>query len=113
MSSTLGTAAKACGINKTDNGNWSVEPVELFRVFPPVATEGNVADNVAKQRETTRETTARLDAEIESLTARLDAGIESLKATETLLRTKLKDTRHQLAEIYAHSLFSFVSPPFP
>ena len=54
MTFTLSTAAKACGINKTavlkaiktgrlsgtrtDNGNWSIEPVELFRVFPPVAT---------------------------------------------------------------------------
>ena len=53
MTFTLGTAAKACGINKTtvlkaiktgrlsgtrnDEGNWSIEPVELFRVFPPVA----------------------------------------------------------------------------
>jgi hypothetical protein len=53
MSFTLGTAAKACGINKstilkaiktgrlsgtrTDDGNWSIEPVALFRVFPPVA----------------------------------------------------------------------------
>jgi hypothetical protein len=54
MSYTLATAAAACGVNKStilraikagkvsavrdEHGQWQVEPAELHRVYPPVAT---------------------------------------------------------------------------
>ena len=102
MTFTLGTAAKACGINKTtvlkaiknrrlsasrtDTGNWAIEPVELFRVFPPVAD--TVADTVVGQQETTPQATA-FEAEIL---------ISSLKQTVGLLRAKLEDIRQDRDE---------------
>jgi excisionase family DNA binding protein len=59
MSYTLATAAAACGVNKStilraikagkisavrdEHGQWQVEPAELHRVYPPVATPGTDA----------------------------------------------------------------------
>jgi hypothetical protein len=59
MSYTLATAAAACGMNKStilraikagkisavrdEHGQWQVEPTELHRVYPPVATPGTDA----------------------------------------------------------------------
>lgn len=53
---TLGTAAKACGLNKSTvlraikagkvsavrdpHGQWAIDPAELHRVYPPVADDG-------------------------------------------------------------------------
>jgi hypothetical protein len=61
---TLGTAAQACGLNKStvlcaikagkvsatrdEHGQWQIDPAELHRVYPPVAS--NVAEQRSEQR---------------------------------------------------------------
>jgi excisionase family DNA binding protein len=92
-SHTLGAAAKATGVAKStiyraikagrisasrsETGDWSIDPAELHRVFPPVAT----GDAVAVERDATPDT------------GRLDAEITNLREMGALLRAQLEDTR--------------------
>lgn len=87
MTYTLGTAAKATGLakstvlraikagritaNKTDTGDWSIDPAELHRVFPPAE----------------RGTGATPDA------THLEAELRGLREVTALLRAQLDDTR--------------------
>ena len=90
MTYTLGTAAKAAGVakstiyrairagrisaTKTDTGDWSIDPAELHRVFPP---------SLASPPEQTSSTDL----------ARLEIELAALKETATLLRSQLDDVR--------------------
>ncbi|WP_248633984.1 DNA-binding protein [Novosphingobium nitrogenifigens] len=106
MAYTLGEAAKATGISKAsisrainsgrisatkkDDGSFSIEPVELHRVYPPKsAVPVSVTVN-----ETIRNTDAdaRNTSDSNVLQARLDAALEQLRDRD---RT-VEDLRHRL-----------------
>lgn len=106
MAYTLGEAAKATGISKAsisrainsgrisaikkDNGSFSIEPVELHRVYPP--------KSAAPVTETTTGTTRKGDADTRNgsdsnvLQARLDAALEQLRDRDGTI----DDLRHRL-----------------
>lgn len=89
---TLGTAAKAAGKNKSTilraikngvisvtkrpQGDYQIDPAELHRVYPPVAS--GVAAQPATHLGATPDTTL-LQAEIRELQAKLEAAEERLK----------------------------------
>jgi hypothetical protein len=93
---TLGTAATAAGLSKStihraikagrisatknDTGDWSIDPAELHRVFPPVTVEP-----VPLERDAT--------PQLEALVAKLEAEITALKSVSDLLRSQLDDVR--------------------
>lgn len=99
MAYTLGEAAKATGISKAsisrainsgrisatkkDDGSFSIEPVELHRVYPPKSA----APVSSTDHETIRNTS---DSNV--LQARLDAALEQLRDRD---RT-VEDLRHRL-----------------
>jgi hypothetical protein len=92
MYESLGKAATAAGVSKstilraikahrisavqTDIGDWTIDPAELHRVFPPVRT----ADRVTGRGETATETA-------------LTGQIEALRQVSELLRRQLDDVR--------------------
>ena len=93
---TLGTAATAAGLSKStihraikagrisatknDTGDWSIDPAELHRVFPPVTDEP-----VPLERDAT--------PKLEAMVAKLEAEITALKGVSDLLRSQLVDVR--------------------
>ena len=93
---TLGMAATAAGLSKStihraikagrisatkaDTGDWSIDPAELHRVFPPVTVEPVPSE---------RDATPKLDAVV----AKLEAEITALKSVSDLLRSQLDDVR--------------------
>jgi len=93
---TLGMAATAAGLSKstihraikagrisatkTDTGDWSIDPAELHRVFPPVTV-----DPVPPERDAT--------PELQVVVAKLEAEIIALKGVSDLLRSQLDDVR--------------------
>ena len=97
---TLGTAAKAAGLNKStvlraiksgkisatknEHGEWQIDPAELHRVYPPVADAPRRTS--AEQRHATP---GQADA-----TALLEAQIASLKDVAALMREQLQDIRN-------------------
>ncbi len=98
MALTLAEAAQACGVNRSTvlraiksgkisgtrdvNGSWTVEAVELHRVFPPVS------DVQGKHR------AAHQVAEVVQ-TAALEAQIVGLQQLNALLREQLDHWREQ------------------
>ena len=101
MTYTLGTAAKATGTSKStifraikagrisatrkETGDWSIDPAELHRVFPPVRDGEKRAGNAAVERGATALERAEK--------AVLEAQITTLRDTADLLRGQLEDTR--------------------
>ena len=95
---TLGTAAKATGLNKStvlraiksgkisaakdEHGEWQIDPAELHRVYPPVAD--------APRRTSAEQRHATLGA---ADAAALEAQIASLKYVAALMREQLEDVR--------------------
>ncbi|MGP0091148.1 MAG: hypothetical protein ACLPKB_14485 [Xanthobacteraceae bacterium] len=93
---TLGTAATAAGLSKStihraikagrisatknDTGDWSIDPAELHRVFPPVTDEP-----VPLERDAT--------PKLEAVVAKLEGEITALKGVSDLLRSQLHDVR--------------------
>jgi hypothetical protein len=93
---TLGTAATAAGLSKStihraikagrisatknDTGDWSIDPAELHRVFPPVTVEP-----VPLERDAT--------PQLEAMVAKLEVEITALKGVSDLLRCQLDDVR--------------------
>jgi len=83
MSYTLAEAAQACGVNRStilrsikagkisgqqdESGAWSVEPVELHRVFAPIAAEATPK-------------AVHQDAQTDALVAELRAQLAELRA---------------------------------
>lgn len=106
MAYTLGEAAKATGISKAsisrainsgrisaakrDDGSFSIEPVELHRVYPPKSS----ATGSETPSETTRnaEGDARNTSDSNVLQARLDAALEQLRDRDGTI----DDLRHRL-----------------
>jgi hypothetical protein len=106
MAYTLGEAAKATGISKAsisrainsgrisaiknEGGSFSIEPVELHRVYPPKS----FAMVVETLSETTRNTEVGLGNTLNSnvLQARLDAALEQLRDRDGTI----DDLRHRL-----------------
>lgn len=93
MAYTLGEAAKATGISKAsisravssgrisatkkENGSFSIEPVELHRIYPPksaVPVSTTVPETAPSDERNTRNT-----ADSNVLQARLDAALEQLR----------------------------------
>jgi hypothetical protein len=106
MAYTLGEAAKATGISKAsisrainsgrisaikkDDGSFSIEPVELHRVYPPKSAAPVVETVVGTQRNTDADTRNGSDSNV--LQARLDAALEQLRDREGTI----DDLRHRL-----------------
>lgn len=106
MAYTLGEAAKATGVSKAsisravnsgrvsatkkDDGSFSIEPVELHRVYPPksAAPVTEAADETI--RNTKGDTRNGPDSNV--LQARLDAALEQLRDREGTI----DDLRHRL-----------------
>lgn len=92
MAYTLGEAAKAVGKSKAtlskavksgrlsatrkEDGSFSIEPVELYRVYPPLPETGN------PEQEETPEATLVNTTEIRVLQAKLDAARERITDLE-------------------------------
>ena len=106
MAYTLGEAAKATGISKAsisrainsgrisavkrDDGSFSIEPVELHRVYPPKSSatgNGTPSETMHNIEGNTRNTS---DSNV--LQARLDAALEQLRDRDGTI----DDLRHRL-----------------
>ena len=106
MAYTLGEAAKATGISKAsisrainsgrisaikkDDGSFSIEPVELHRVYPPKSAAPVAETVIGKPRNTDADTRNGSDSNV--LQARLDAALEQLRDREGTI----DDLRHRL-----------------
>lgn len=106
MAYTLGEAAKATGISKAsisrainsgrisaikkDDGSFSIEPVELHRVYPPKSAAPVAETVIGTQRNTNADT--RNGSDFNVLQARLDAALEQLRDREGTI----DDLRHRL-----------------
>jgi hypothetical protein len=82
---TLGTAAQACGLNKStvlraikagkvsatrdEHGQWQIDPAEMHRVYPPVASTG--ADQRSEQRHAPAQHRDRTDELVAALREQL------------------------------------------
>lgn len=118
MKHTLGTAAKACGVGRTtilraintgrisalkdDKGNYAIDPAELHRVFPPIASKQTEEHQM--ERDATgvgTGGTAVFLAKIEGL----EALLERERETVTDLRRRLDDEaaeRRRLTALLTH-----------
>ena len=106
MAYTLGEAAKATGISKAsisrainsgrisavkkDDGSFSIEPVELHRVYPPKSTAPVPETVSATLRNGEADTRNGSDSNV--LQARLDAALEQLRDRDGTI----DDLRHRL-----------------
>ena len=106
MAYTLGEAAKATGISKAsisrainsgrisaakkDDGSFSIEPVELHRVYPPKSAATGSGTPSETMRNTDGDTRNTSDSNV--LQARLDAALEQLRDRDGTI----DDLRHRL-----------------
>jgi hypothetical protein len=106
MAYTLGEAAKVTGISKAsisrainsgrisaikkDDGSFSIEPVELHRVYPPKSAAPVAETVIGIPRNTDADTRNGSDSNV--LQARLDAALEQLRDREGTI----DDLRHRL-----------------
>lgn len=102
---TLGEAAKQAGISKStlsraiksgkisasrgEDGSYSIDPAELFRVYPP--QHATHSGNVPMTRDATPTATPATPGEISALKAE----IEGLKAQLALMREHAEDLKTQ------------------
>jgi len=107
MSYTLAAAADAVGLNKTtvlraiksgkisgrldDHGHWRIEPAELHRVYPPVASSAD--GNAAAQREAVFEAVAAAELQfkvalVEQRLAELKADLEDMRSQRNAWQTQ-------------------------
>jgi hypothetical protein len=114
MAYTLGQAAKACGkskstlskavkagkisVIKNDDGSFSIEPVELFRVFPAVSQtgEGEQKEHQSSPNETVGNT--EKDMELIELRVKLEAAQERIKDLEQ----DKEDWKQQATRLLTH-----------
>jgi hypothetical protein len=136
MSYTLGQAAQATGkskmtiqrvikkgvisANKTESGEWEIDPAELHRVFP-IVTESDGTDRITLRDDTPRDTSVlqrevevqdekirqieqqsererrQLQDTIDDLRRRLDQSEEERRRTQTQLTALLTDQRQKEA----------------
>lgn len=106
MAYTLGEAAKATGISKAsisrainsgrisaikkDDGSFSIEPVELHRVYPPKSAAPVTETVIGTSRNADADSRNGSDSNV--LQARLDAALEQLRDREGTI----DDLRHRL-----------------
>ena len=106
MAYTLGEAAKATGISKAsisrainngrisatkkDDGSFSIEPVELHRVYPPKSAAPVTETTAGTMRNGDADTRNGSDSNV--LQARIDAALEELRDREGTI----DDLRHRL-----------------
>lgn len=106
MAYTLGEAAKATGISKAsisrainsgrisaikkEDGSFSIEPVELHRVYPPKSAAPVAETAIGTARNADADTRNGSDSNV--LQARLDAALEQLRDREGTI----DDLRHRL-----------------
>ena len=106
MAYTLGEAAKATGISKAsisrainsgrisaikkEDGSFSIEPVELHRVYPPKSAAPVSETVIGTPRNNDADTRNGSDSNV--LQARLDAALEQLRDREGTI----DDLRHRL-----------------
>jgi len=106
MAYTLGEAAKATGISKAsisrainsgrisatkkDDGSFSIEPVELHRVYPPKSAAPVIETHNGTMRNGDADTRNGSDSNV--LQARLDAALEQLRDRDGTI----DDLRHRL-----------------
>lgn len=112
MAYSLGTAAKATGTSKAtihraiksgkisaarqDDGSYQIDPAELHRVFPPVATETGEtgsANGSARQSETPAGTPETPDQELALANARLETELSGLRELLAVHRDQVADLR--------------------
>src|SRR3954452_13504387 len=101
---TLGAAAKATGMAKstihraikrgiisarstTDGRGYEIDPAELHRVYPPVASNGSVEESVE------RSATPTLNTELEIKLARAEAELEALRQVLEVERRRAEELR--------------------
>lgn len=114
MSYTLGQAAKACGkskstlskavksgkisVIKNDDGSFSIEPVELFRVFPAVSQTGE--GEQSEHKKTLPETVGKTEKDIEliELRIKLEAAQDRIKDLEQ----DKEDWKQQATRLLSH-----------
>jgi hypothetical protein len=83
---------------KDDNGQWQIDPAELHRVYPVVAT-GNGSDTTPGERRETPKESSTIAPEIEMLRERLaekDALISDLRGERDRLLTVIETQATQV-----------------
>ena len=127
MAYTLGEAAKATGISKAsisrainsgrisaakkDDGSFSIEPVELHRVYPPKSSAPVSATLDETARNTEANTRNTIDSKV--LQARLDAALEQLRDREGTiddLRQRLDRSDEERREAQARVIGLLTGP---
>ena len=104
MTYTLGQAAKACGKSKAtlskavklgkisvainDDGSFSIEPVELFRIYPPVS------QTVEGEHSAVSPSTAEKDIKSAILQAELAAAKDKIDDLKSFADTIMEDRDH-------------------
>jgi excisionase family DNA binding protein len=92
---------------KDDDGNFLIDPAELFRVYPPKSSKDDVARDVLAQGETRpmgRYTTAvsTTDAtELRIRNAELEAQIKGLQTIVEMEKQRAEDARQRAEELKA------------
>ncbi len=104
MKYTAGEAATATGLNtatitraikkgrisatKSDTGAWQIDPAELHRVFPPLASkalqQGGVQGDARAVQEESKSTNNALQGELETMRERLVAAEQRAAVAEAL-----------------------------
>jgi len=114
---TLGEASKATGkvkstilraikegkisAAKNENGEWQIEPAELFRVFPPATGETvseTVASNATQPHETPNET-GGLGAELKLLRERMQMVGQMHEKELALLNDRIEELRQDREDL--------------
>lgn len=83
---------------KDDNGQWQIDPAELFRVYPPVNDQGSTGETrvpavEAVELEAVRRERDQLQASVEDLRRRLDASEQERRDMTRQLTALLTDQR--------------------
>jgi protein-arginine kinase activator protein McsA len=106
MAYTLGQAAKACGkskstlskavkagkisVSKNDDGSFSIEPVELFRVFPAVSETRQGEQKQVKSTPNEIGGNTEKDMELIELRIKLEAAQERIKIVEKAAQDRIR-----------------------
>jgi hypothetical protein len=107
---TLGTAATACGVNKStvlraikagkvsatrnEHGEWQIDPAEMHRVYPPVAATDAAQQSEqrhapAQQRDRTDELVSELRARLEDMRTERDRARTDAETWRTAFEREL------------------------
>ena len=110
MKYTAGEAATATGVNtatitraikkgrisatKSDTGAWQIDPAELHRVFPPLASkalqQGGVQGDARAVQEESKSTNNALQGELDTMRERLAAAEQRAAVAEALAEERAR-----------------------